>query len=32
LNIVYLTGAALFFRWMFGYAREKGLLGKLGTQ
>jgi ABC-2 type transport system permease protein len=32
LNAAYLAGAALFFNWMFALAREKGLLGKLGTQ
>jgi ABC-2 type transport system permease protein len=32
LNIVYLIAAALFFRYMFNVAREKGLLAKLGTQ
>jgi len=32
LNIVYLIAAALFFRWMFEVARQKGLLAKLGTQ
>jgi hypothetical protein len=32
LNIVYLIAAGLFFRYMFGVAREKGLLAKLGTQ
>jgi ABC-2 type transport system permease protein len=32
LNIVYLVAAALFFRWMFEVARQKGLLAKLGTQ
>jgi ABC-2 type transport system permease protein len=32
LNILYLIGAGLFFRYMFGIAREKGLLAKLGTQ
>ena len=32
LNLVYLIAAALFFRWMFEVAREKGLLAKLGTQ
>ena len=32
LNLVYLTAAALFFRFMYGQARKKGLLAKLGTQ
>jgi ABC-2 type transport system permease protein len=32
LNVVYLIGAGLFFNYMFGIAREKGLLAKLGTQ
>jgi ABC-2 type transport system permease protein len=32
LNFVYLIAAGLFFRWMFGIARQKGLLAKLGTQ
>ncbi len=32
LSLVHLTGAALFFRWMFNIARTKGLLAKLGTQ
>ena len=32
LNVVYLIAAALFFRWMFEVARQKGLLAKLGTQ
>jgi ABC-2 type transport system permease protein len=32
LNIVYLTAAALFFWFMYGKAREQGLLAKLGTQ
>lgn len=32
LNVVYLIGGALFFRWMFAQARDKGLLAKLGTQ
>ena len=32
LNIVYLIAGALFFRYMFGVARRKGLLAKLGTQ
>jgi ABC-2 type transport system permease protein len=32
LNILYLIGGALFFRYMFGVARKKGLLAKLGTQ
>jgi ABC-2 type transport system permease protein len=32
LNLAYLVGAALFFRWMFNIARTKGLLAKLGTQ
>ena len=32
LNLVYLVAAGLFFRYMFGVAREKGLLAKLGTQ
>jgi hypothetical protein len=32
LNGVYLLAAALFFRYMFGVARQKGLLAKLGTQ
>ena len=32
LNIIYLVAAALFFRYMFNVAREKGLLAKLGTQ
>ncbi len=32
LNIVYLIGAGLFFRFMFGEARKRGLLAKLGTQ
>ena len=32
LNILYLIGAGLFFNYMFGVARVKGLLAKLGTQ
>ncbi len=32
LNLVYLTVAGFFFHWMFGIARQKGLLAKLGTQ
>ena len=32
LNLIYLTGAALFFRFMYGKARKQGLLAKLGTQ
>jgi ABC-2 type transport system permease protein len=32
LNVLYLIAAAAFFRWMFGIARKKGLLAKLGTQ
>ena len=32
LNVVYLIAAGLFFNYMFGVAREKGLLAKLGTQ
>jgi ABC-2 type transport system permease protein len=32
LNVVYLIAGALFFRYMFNVAREKGLLAKLGTQ
>lgn len=32
LNVVYLAGAAVFFRYTFNVAREKGLLAKLGTQ
>lgn len=32
LNVIWLFLAALFFRWMLGRAREKGLLAKLGTQ
>jgi ABC-2 type transport system permease protein len=32
LNVVYLIGAALFFRYMFNVARRRGLLAKLGTQ
>jgi len=32
LNVVYLTAAALFFRFMYGQARAQGLLAKLGTQ
>lgn len=32
LNFLYLTLAAGFFRYMFGVARKKGLLAKLGTQ
>jgi ABC-2 type transport system permease protein len=32
LNILYLIGAGWFFNYMFGVAREKGLLAKLGTQ
>ena len=32
LNVVYLIGAGMFFNYMFGVAREKGLLAKLGTQ
>jgi len=32
LNVVYLVAAALFFRYMFGVARRKGLLAKLGAQ
>ncbi|MEI6083665.1 MAG: ABC transporter permease [Verrucomicrobiota bacterium] len=32
LNVLYLTAAGLFFRYMYNSAREKGLLAKLGTQ
>lgn len=32
LNVVYLIAGTAFFRYMFGVAREKGLLAKLGTQ
>ena len=32
LNLIYLIVAALFFRFMYGKAREQGLLAKLGTQ
>ncbi len=32
LNVLYLIGAGMFFNYMFGVAREKGLLAKLGTQ
>lgn len=32
LNVVYLIAAAFFFNWVFGIARTKGLLAKLGTQ
>jgi ABC-2 type transport system permease protein len=32
LNLLYLAVAGFFFRWMFGIARQKGLLAKLGTQ
>lgn len=32
LNAVYLVGAGLIFRYMFGQARKRGLLAKLGTQ
>lgn len=32
LNVVYLVLAGSFFHFMFGMAREKGLLTKLGTQ
>ena len=32
LNVIYLAAAALFFRFMYGKAREQGLLAKLGTQ
>lgn len=32
LNLVYLAAAGFFFRHMFGVARRKGLLAKLGTQ
>jgi hypothetical protein len=32
LNVLYLIAGTMFFRWMFGKAREKGLLAKLGTQ
>jgi ABC-2 type transport system permease protein len=32
LNVLYLIGAALFFRFMFAIARRRGLLTKLGTQ
>ncbi|MCG3149362.1 MAG: hypothetical protein PCFJNLEI_02822 [Verrucomicrobiae bacterium] len=32
LNALYLIAAGLFFRFMYGRAREKGLLAKLGTQ
>jgi len=32
LNILYLIGGGLFFRWMYAIARNKGLLAKLGTQ
>ena len=31
-NLFYLLAAALFFNYMFGVARDKGLLAKLGTQ
>jgi len=32
LNAIYLVAGALFFRYMFGVARRRGLLAKLGTQ
>jgi len=32
LNVLYLIAGTAFFRYMFGVAREKGLLAKLGTQ
>ena len=32
LNAVYLIAAAVFFRYMFGVVREKGLLAKLGME
>jgi ABC-2 type transport system permease protein len=32
LNLLYLTAAGLFFRYMYSSARERGLLAKLGTQ
>ena len=32
LNIAYLIGAALFFRWMFERIRDRGLLSRLGTE
>ena len=32
LNLIYLTAAALFFRFMYDKARKQGLLAKLGTQ
>jgi ABC-2 type transport system permease protein len=32
LNVLYLIGAGMFFNYMFGVARVKGLLAKLGTQ
>jgi len=32
LNVAYLIGAGMFFNYMFGVARVKGLLAKLGTQ
>ena len=32
INLLYLAGAALFFRHMFRQARARGLLAKLGTQ
>jgi ABC-2 type transport system permease protein len=32
LNVIYLIAGTAFFRYMFGVAREKGLLAKLGTQ
>jgi hypothetical protein len=32
LNVLYLIAAGFFFNYMFGVARVKGLLAKLGTQ
>ena len=32
LNVVYLIAAAIFFRYMFGVVRTKGLLAKLGME
>lgn len=32
LNILWIAMAGLFFQWMLGNARERGLLAKLGTQ
>lgn len=32
LNVVYMAAGGLFFRYMFGLARRRGLLTKLGTQ